>query len=134
MYWTKCLEFSVSSSLLPHFDRTIHTFSHRCPDIQVIPKIDTVYILFTFILRLQVTKKSHELKQLQCHNMMWTREFWAIGMCFLYLDLRGRYIPKQSSKTHPHNGALPKVTQSENRYIWTLLPSLLKSKICQTKV
>lgn len=62
----KCLELSGSSSLLPHFNSTTHTVvTATCPIIWIIPKIDSVYILFTFILRLHITKNSHDLIQVQ---------------------------------------------------------------------
>lgn len=56
----------------PHRYCLISTVQHThtvvvttCPNIQVIPKIDTVYILFTFILRLHITKNNHDLIRVQ---------------------------------------------------------------------
>lgn len=143
----KCLELSGSSSLLPHFNSTTHTIvTATCPNIWVIPKIDSVYILFTFILRLHITKNSHDLIQVQrsqyyteqfrgvmstslfsCEWRRWL--FWAGWMCFLYFDLRGRYIPKQSSNTKAFK---EKWRPSQRSYVrCVLIPSLSKmSKLC----
>lgn len=115
------LEFP--SSLLPHFNRTntLNCGHGACPDnIQVIPKIDSVYILFiTFILRLHITKNSHDLirvQRSQCYTeqlpgvcialLMWAMTMAIVRSCLHVLPL-----------LWPEGGASSPKTQLKNTHV-----------------